>query len=192
MGKDRAEMANYAKEVILNFGCGFNKLIGATNIDAFENCEPDVLWDLNETPLPFESDSVDKIIAKHVFEHLKPDCWWDTFCDCARILKMGGTLELRCPHDSSRSAATYRDHNNVFTRFSFHGTKDTHSGGNAWAEGVDRVPFKLTRYELVPYQQYTWMIKVPWLLNFCAQHLRGFIWEQGFFWQKYEIGEENE
>jgi SAM-dependent methyltransferase len=162
-------------------------------VDAFENCKPDVLWDLNETPLPFDDDSVDLIKAKHVFEHLKPDRWWSTFYDCARILKVGGVLERRCPHDSSSSAATYRDHNHVLTLFSFHGTKDTASGGNAWAELVDPVPMKLKRYELVPFQQYTWMLKLPWLLNFCAQHLRNFIWEQGFFYEKFdpkEIGNE--
>jgi|GEM_PF-1906114 len=38
----------------LNIGCGFNKIDGYVNVDAFPDCSPDVLWDLETTPWPFE------------------------------------------------------------------------------------------------------------------------------------------
>src|SRR3546814_16823759 len=53
----------------LNIGCGFNKLDGYLNVDGFSDCAPDMLWDLESTPWPFDEDAVDEIYANHVLEH---------------------------------------------------------------------------------------------------------------------------
>ena len=185
-------MAQNAYPVIINLGCGFKKIEGAINVDAFDICNPDVLWDLNKTPYPFDDNSVDQIIASHVFEHLEN--WYGAFKECARILKEGGMFLIRVPDESSSSALTYRDHLHVFSLFSFHGADQYSSGTNAWAKTIEgETPLKMVDYQQVPHKEYQWMIKwCPWLLKFCANHLRNFIWEQRFEFQKQiPIGGEN-
>ena len=53
----------------LNIGCGLDKRPGYVNIDFSENLHPDLVWDLEHTPWPFEDDAVDEIVAFHVLEH---------------------------------------------------------------------------------------------------------------------------
>ena len=185
------EMAQDAKKpVILNIGCGFNKMDGAINIDGFASCNPDFIWNLNLTPYPWESNSVDAIYAHHVIEHL--DNWWGAFTECARILKIGGTLEIRVPDASSDSALTYRDHLRVFNFKSFNGIIKQDGKNifghptNAWFEEQGRVPLRVISYAQVPFGKYCKWWMPNWLLRFCADHLRNFIWEQRFLFQKVE------
>lgn len=171
----------------LNIGCGFEKMDWAINVDAYEICKPDVVHDLNDIPWPFKDGSMEVIFAHHVMEHLKD--WWAAFSECARILKPGGYLEVRVPDASSDSALCYRDHFHVFSMLSFHGIEDSQyrNGSNAWAATVEGVvPMKLIAYHQVPFPKYNWMriFGLKWLLRFCADHLRNFIWEQRFTFQK--------
>lgn len=171
---------NVKTPALLNLGCGFKHVEGYINVDAFENCSPDVLHDLNAYPYPWDDNSIDGIISHHCFEHLKD--WWKTLEECARILKPGAVISIHVPHDSSSTALGYRDHLHVLTPNSFHGI---HGGvsktTNAWFEQEKRIPLKMIRYNLVPFQRYEWMAKwCPKLLQFCSDHLRNFIWEQQF------------
>jgi ubiquinone/menaquinone biosynthesis C-methylase UbiE len=164
------------KPVYLNLGCGFNKLPEMVNVDAYEICEPDVVWDLNKFPYPWEDNSVDGIVAFHIFEHLEN--WWEAFSECARILRPMGTLEIRVPDESSATALTYRDHLRVFSIVSFHGIHRASAGTNAWAHTVkETIPFKMISFNQVPFKEYNWMLSFPWLLKFCAKHMRNFIHE---------------
>jgi SAM-dependent methyltransferase len=190
MGSDSTAVERDDKKIVLNLGCGFRKRWGAINVDGFEACKPDVLWDLNKTPYPWEDNSVYAIFAFHSFEHLEN--WWGAFKECARILQHGGRLEIRVPDSSSDSAITYRDHLNVLDLFSFHGTLDALKGRerSAWFAEQEPVPFHLVEYWQVPNKQYFWMNKWPWrkfrLLDFCAKHMRNFIWEQRFIFEKID------
>lgn len=180
---------------MLNLGCGFKRLIGAINVDSESNCNPDVVWDLNKTPWPFEEKQFDQIYAHHVFEHLTN--WWGAFEECSRILKPGGVLEIRVPDASSDSALGYRDHHQIFTCYTFHGGyahdgKPFRHGTNAWANRVaGKVPLQFDKYDQVPFKKYNWMIRwCPWLLRFLAAHLRNFIWEQVFTFRRIELDRE--
>ncbi len=82
--------------VCLNLGCGFVHKPGFINVDLFDCCRPDVRWDLNKFPYPWDDNSVDNIEMWHVLEHLED--WWTVFLECTRILKMGGTLDIRVGH----------------------------------------------------------------------------------------------
>jgi len=180
-------MAPDAKEIVLNIGCGYKKLIGGINVDGFAACEPDVLWDLNKFPYPWKDNSVDKIYAYHIMEHLED--WWGAFKECARILKDHGTMEIRVPDPSSDSAMVYRDHLQVIGLFSFDGIINRLGGRgcNAWAASQDIVPMGLIRYAKVPFKPYNW---IPiWLLKILAKHFRNFIWEQRFLFIKTKPGE---
>lgn len=194
MGRDREKMGKNVQEInlkVLNLGCGYQKMIGVVNVDAHRLCNPDVMHDLNNFPYPWEDGSIDKIYVHHVFEHLVD--WWSSFKECARILRVGGKIEIRVPDVSSDTALTYRDHFHVFSPVSFHGTH--HSNGNAYGAGTNAgadmetgsVPLQLLQYNQVPFKRYEWMIKwCPGVLKFCAKHLRNFIHEQFFMFQKIE------
>jgi len=182
-------MGENVKPIILNLGCGYKKLVGnknvtILNVDAYPNCEPDLIWDLNLIPLPFKDNSIDQIYASHIFEHIKE--WWPLFLDCARILKVLGLLEIRVPDESSNTALTYRDHHRVFSLVSFHGVQESTHGTSAWAKTEENmVPLRLLRYHQVPHKKYFWMIRwAPRILRFCANHMRNFIHEQVFIFQK--------
>ena len=133
----------------LNLGCGFSKMVNAHNVDAYPICSPDEVVDLNKTPFPWESETWDKITAYHVMEHLED--WWAAFCECVRICKTGGSIEIHVPHPSSDSAMTYRDHLHVIDMRSFDGISNGPSNTvNAWFESHERVPVILRSYNLVP------------------------------------------
>lgn len=175
-------MEQTTKPVLLNLGSGFNPLDGYVNVDFYG--EPDVRHDLNLAPYPWADNSVDGIEYWHALEHL--DDWWTSFTECARILKPGGFLHIRVPDESSTTALAYRDHKTVFSLVSFHGISDRPHGTNAWAATeTGTVPLVLTSYYQVPFEQYQWMTRwCPWLLRFCAKHMRNFIWEQRFYFMK--------
>lgn len=176
----------------LNFGCG-GRIFESDdkeewiNVDAYGN--PDIRWDLNITPYPFDDCFFDGIFSSHVFEHLDNRYWWNAFKECARILKVDGILDMRVPDESSSTALTYRDHNRVFALASFHGVKHARQGLNAWAESeFESVPFELIEYHRVPFAKYQWMVTwCPWLLEFCAGHMRNFIHEQQFIFRKIAL-----
>jgi SAM-dependent methyltransferase len=173
------------KPIILNIGAGVKTIPGMISIDLYGN--PDIRWDLNKVPWPFEANSVDQIFACHVFEHLPG--WWDAFQECARILKPGGVLDMRVPDESSSKALTFKDHVKIFDIDSFHGIIGVTHPTNAWVQEIkDSIPFNLVEYFRVPFQEYYWMTKWPWklipILPFCAKHMRNFIREQRFVFRK--------
>jgi len=70
---------------------GWSKLV---TLDVDPRCEPDVLWDLNHMPLPFDDGSFIEIHAYEVLEHFGQQGDWRTFFrqfeEFHRILKPGG------------------------------------------------------------------------------------------------------
>jgi len=86
--------------VRLNLGCGDKILPGYVNVDVAASRAgktPDVLCDLHDLT-PFETASVDEVLAVHVVEHF----WrWevvDVLKEWARVLKPGGRMVLECPN----------------------------------------------------------------------------------------------
>jgi len=175
-------MGTNAKPLLLNLGCGKDKLSGFIGVDAYGS--PDVCWDLEVFPYPWDDDSVDGIEMRHVLEHIGP--WWDAFSECARILKPGGFLHIHVPDESSCTALTYRDHHHVFSLHSFYGIMGYTPGTNTWAATEqDSIPLVLESYYQVPHNDYQWMSRwCPRLLRFCANHMRNFIHEQRFYFRK--------
>jgi hypothetical protein len=185
MGRDRDNLGQYAKGPVLNLGCGFDKMVGAVNVDAQSNCEPEIQWDLNITPWPWAKDGEYSLVhAHHVMEHLDRDKWWNAFKEITRILMVDGLAVIRVPDASSKTSMTYRDHHTQFSDASFHSVRGTRGYANAWAKAQDELPIALVRFTRVPFREYRWMRFFPPLLHFCADHLNNFIWEQEFIFQK--------
>lgn len=96
----------------LLIGCGTNrdKRMGVVGRDGWSNlvtldCDPslkpDVVWDLNVLPLPFEGGAFDEIHAYEVLEHVGKQGDWRFFFaqfdDFHRILKPGGFFFATVP-----------------------------------------------------------------------------------------------
>lgn len=74
-----------------------------------------VQWDLTHTPWPWEDNSVDGILASHVFEHFDAIQLQKVVGQCYRVLKPDGALRISVPdasyfrqvhaHDSRAHAA---------------------------------------------------------------------------------------
>jgi SAM-dependent methyltransferase len=173
---------------VLNIGCGSVqfKIPNVVNVDAYESCEPDLVHNLEKMPLPFEDKSIDLIIANHIFEHLNN--WWECFEECARLVKVGGHIEIWVPGDGSSSQLGYRDHVKIINTYSFYGIGDLQRpGSNAWAANqVGKITSKLTavKHTIVPIRKW-WLRKMPsWFLNFCIEHLRNVVLEEGFLFKR--------
>ena len=119
---------------VLNLGCGFTvyPAKNVVNLDKFDCCKPDVQWDLEKVPLPFDDESFDYVIANHVMEHIHN--WWELFKDCSRILKVGGVMDIFVPGMGSDSQLGYRDHVSFISPQSFYGVAgNNYRFANAWA-----------------------------------------------------------
>lgn len=78
----------------LNIGCGFKKMDGFINIDAFEN-SADVIMDALD--LRFDDNSADHIESHHLIEHLTRAEGRQALEEWFRVLKPGGKLVIECP-----------------------------------------------------------------------------------------------
>ncbi len=175
----------------MNLGCGFSKFIApnVTNLDAETISDPNVVWDLEKTPLPFQDNTFDLVIANHIFEHLYN--WWACFDDCGRVLKDGGKLEIYLPGGGSDSQMGLRDHVSMINHCSFWGTFGFYRNpGNAWAATNNgKHSRKLAMIKIGMYAKNYWWMKIAWpsLRDWMAEHLRNVIFEQGYTFQKLSV-----
>lgn len=101
----------------LNLGCGSFPIAGYVNVDIANVPGVDVVHDLDVSPWPWETGSVDRIDAKDVFEHVIDAITFVT--ECHRVLRPGGVLHVRTPHWRSQDAYTDPTHRRFPTEYSF-------------------------------------------------------------------------
>jgi SAM-dependent methyltransferase len=72
-----------------------------TTLDMGTDCGADIVWDLENRPLPVPDEHFDEIAAYDVLEHIGKQGDWrgffDEFAEYWRILKMGGTFGIVVP-----------------------------------------------------------------------------------------------
>jgi SAM-dependent methyltransferase len=85
----------------LQFGDTPNEYQNLTTLDVDSSCNPDVVWDLNNLPLPFADNTFDEIGAYEVLEHVGQQgdykAFFALFTELHRILKPKGYLAGSCP-----------------------------------------------------------------------------------------------
>jgi SAM-dependent methyltransferase len=101
----------------LNLGCGQKPLVGAVNVDAVAMPGVDVVHDLDVFPWPWPDDSVDEIVASHVFEHVADPIGF--MSEVWRILRCRGGVRIDVPHYTSRNAFTDPTHRRYCTEETF-------------------------------------------------------------------------
>ncbi len=93
--------------------------VNVTTLDIDPRCNPDVVWDLNDRPLPFDDAAFDEIHAYEVLEHIGRQGDWRgffaEFTEYHRILKPGGMLVMTVPRYDSEWAWGDPGHTRVIT-----------------------------------------------------------------------------
>jgi SAM-dependent methyltransferase len=93
---------------------------GLTTLDIDPSVNPDVVWDLNNTSLPFEDGAFDEVHAYECLEHVGRQGDWrfffDQFADFWRILKPKGYFVGTVPMWDSPWAWGDPGHTRVITR----------------------------------------------------------------------------
>jgi SAM-dependent methyltransferase len=102
---------------VLDLGCGRGKLPGALGIDRRANTDADIVHDLDDIPYPFQDDSFDAVVVRHVLEHL--DSPLDVLVEVHRITRAGGTVTIVTPYFSSHTSWADPTHRHHFTSRSF-------------------------------------------------------------------------
>ena len=88
----------------LNLGCGNKKIDGFINIDQAKMCNPDLCLNLEDTPYPFDTSTVQYIRMDSVLEHLpvSPPDFFRILRELHRICINGAILDVFCPHPFHR------------------------------------------------------------------------------------------
>ena len=81
----------------LHLGCGTNKLEGWINIDSVKSFNPDLLHDIS-SPLPYEDQSVEEVLAEDLLEHFDKYLRYVVFGEWVRVLKIGGLMTVQVPN----------------------------------------------------------------------------------------------
>jgi predicted SAM-dependent methyltransferase len=102
-------MQNDVKPILIDLGCGKDKYQNPNyrvfGIDLWSKSDADVRAScLN---LPIRDQSVDRILARHFFEHFTYEELKVILRECYRVLRENGELEILVPHYSCISA--YQD-----------------------------------------------------------------------------------
>ena len=85
-------------DIKLNLGCGERRLPGFVNVDKFGT--PDMKFDLETFPWPWETNSVSEILLSHVLEHLGKDSekYFGIFKEMYRVCKHKAVVRIVVPH----------------------------------------------------------------------------------------------
>jgi len=100
----------------LHLGCGHDKRKGYINCDISKEVKPDRVVNL-EQKLPFKTNSVDEILANHVFEHVNN--FIPLMHELYRICKPGAKIYIKTPFYSAWGQFNDPTHVRFFTPWTF-------------------------------------------------------------------------
>jgi len=109
---------NAGQPVILDLGCGAQKVSDAFGIDGFPLPGVDMVHDLEATPYPLPDNCADQIYLNHVIEHFPSPL--PILKEVWRLTRPAGTVIIRTPHYSSNYAWKDPTHYRTFSAQSFH------------------------------------------------------------------------
>lgn len=103
----------------LNIGCGVDYLDGFINLDGNSKIKADIYHDLDRKHLhlPFETGSIDFVLANHVLEHIVYLVQLKK--ELGRIMRVGGTMTVVVPNYLSMDAWGDDTHVRAFSPHSF-------------------------------------------------------------------------
>jgi len=141
----------------LNVGCAWRHCEGFVNLDCDPRAQPDVVHDLESTPLPFADESFDCIFASHVLEHVQHLV--PLMEDFHRILRPGGFLIAVTPYGHSDDAWDSPHHVRAFTENTWtyfdqrlYSIQEGHAGYGAMQNY--RADFRIVEIAVVPFDEF--------------------------------------
>ena len=128
----------------LNLGCGPKKLPDYVNVDISPHFAPDLVWDLEKTPWPFQSNSVDFVLMSHVLEHVGGSAagFVRVMRELYRVCTPGARIHVKVPHPSHDDFAADPTHVRPVT-FSLLSKFDRQLNERWQSEGKADTPFAL-------------------------------------------------
>ena len=83
-----------------NMGCGNNKREGYINVDAYAECNPDVQFNLESFPWPWEASSAEEVLFNHSLEHMgqNPQVFLSIMTELYRICANDALVYINVPH----------------------------------------------------------------------------------------------
>ena len=102
-------------KIILDIGCGENKVKDSIGMDIVALDQVDVVHDILKIPYPFDNESCETIYLRHVIEHFTIEDIKKVLSECYRILSHCGKMIISVPHAFSLAAYTDVTHKNFFT-----------------------------------------------------------------------------
>jgi len=133
----------------LDIGCALNKIPNSIGIDIDPSSQADIIHDLNNYPYPIEENSIEKVYAKHIIEHL--DDPKSFLKEIFRILRPEATAFIETPHFSCRVAYSEPQHKLFYSYFMF----------DELLKGLD---FKVLRQEITFHKIYR-ALRIRYLAN---------------------------
>ncbi|MCZ6602215.1 MAG: methyltransferase domain-containing protein [Planctomycetota bacterium] len=130
---------------ILDLGCGLKKAEGAVGVDRDPLRHPDVLHDLNVVPWPLPDDGFDRILCRHILEHLRDVD--QTVQEIHRVARPGAHVVIVTPHFSSVNSWDDPTHLHHFSSAAF----DRYCqplDGDGVAQGPGAAPFQMIAKDL--------------------------------------------
>jgi len=105
------------ERIVIELGCGPNKVAGAIGVDKFQDKNVDIVADI-ENGLPFLPDnSVDELSSRHVLEHIEN--LELLIKEIYRVLKLGGIHRVIVPHFSNPHFYSDYTHRRFFGLYTF-------------------------------------------------------------------------
>lgn len=160
MTEQRGQTAAAGSRVVVDLGCGNNKVEGAWGFDLRREPGVHVLSNV-ERGLPIRTDSVDVVFARHVIEHVRDLIGFME--ELYRICRPGGAVEIDVPYYTSRGA--FRDPTHV--RFI---TEDTFQYFEPPTDYGIRTQFRIERI--------TYDVRKPfrWFPAYVQKRCRRYLW----------------
>lgn len=144
--------------MILNLGCGAERMEDAVNVDSAKLPSVDLVHDLNTVPWPLPADRFERIFATDLIEHLDdPVVFLE---ECWRVASTDGVVLIQTVEGGSHNHYTDPTHKRGFTLESFdyfdpktfYGRKFAHYSTGKWSiehksGGGENLTFVLRKVE---------------------------------------------